>query len=105
MPASTFLAAFQHTANKGNVDILPLSQMRICVGRPEVAMYVSVNCSRGKHLSEERFFSPPKRYAKANITISDHPMLVRICDKGKISTFPLLAVCWHQARITLTPCS
>ncbi len=46
-------------------------------------MSVSANCSRGKHLSEERFFSPPKRYAKAHIATPGHPMLVYVFEKDR----------------------
>ncbi len=36
-------------------------------------MYVSVNCSRGKESFLRKVFSPPKRFAKANIAISEYP--------------------------------
>ncbi len=41
-----------------------LSQAWASMGWLEIAMYVSANCSRGKHLSEERFFSPPQTVRK-----------------------------------------
>ncbi len=74
------------------MDFVTHSQMRISIGGSGVAMSVSANCSRGKHLSEERFFSPPKRFAKAYIAFSEPPMLIRICENVAISTFTLLTV-------------
>ncbi len=79
------------------MDLATLPQIRTGMGWPGIAMYVSAYRSRGKHLSEERFFSPPKRFAKAHIAAPDHPMPARICENVARSAFSFLTVGWRQA--------